>query len=85
MFNDGLKKGESRKIVGKEDWIRGNSQRVLPQTQETMVPEIKDRPGHHHQEMILIQATMDRIMVEEEAEDKALQGDQNALTLLTHK
>ena len=84
MFKDGHKKGESRNIAGKEDGIKGNGQKVLPQTRETRVAEIRDH-SDHPKEMTLTQVMMGRIMVEEEVTDQAPHGDQNALTLLTHK
>lgn len=75
------------KIKGKVKGIKGNSQKGLPSTQETMVVAIGDHPEYPYNEMTLTltQVIKGQIMIEEEVEDKAPSGDQNVLTLLTHK
>ena len=78
-------KEEGRNIISKEEGIRGGSLKAPPQTWETMVAEIRDHPDHYHKETTLIQVTTTQKMVEEEAEAKPSQGDQNVLILLTPK
>ena len=52
-----------------------------------MVVAIGDHPEYPYNEMTLTltQVIKGQIMIEEEVEDKAPSGDQNVLTLLTHK